>query len=160
MKTTFTSPNISGKKWIDRLEKGGYQIGNYAKELLEKIIPTKNSYDIVILKMDKDYYTTQEVRDEAQKRGYITPPLELAPILREQISDKEIEDLGLWWLIVAHDAIPDSDGSPCLLGMDRDDGGRWLRACWDRPDDRWRREARFRVSRSASWYSVFGNQFS
>lgn len=70
MKTTLQSPNISGKKWITRLEKAGYRVGSYAKELLQskEFTPTNNSYDIVILKMDKDYVTTEEVRVGSRER--------------------------------------------------------------------------------------------
>lgn len=143
MKTTFTSPNIPGKKWVTRLEKGGYIISSYAKETLKKITPTKNTYDIVILKMDKEYFTIQEVRDEAKRRGYITPPSELAPMLREEISDKDIETIGLTWLIVMHEAITDSDGDPLLLGLNRFDARRWLYAYVDRPGGRWYREYGF-----------------
>lgn len=143
MKTKLTSPNISGTQWITRLENKGFTVGSYAKVLLNTIIPTKNTYEYVILKMDKDSYTTQEVRDEAKKRGYITPPAELAPLLREKISDEEIEQLGLWWLIVMHEPITDSDGGPYLLSCRRRGGGRWLRACGGGPTRRWGREYGF-----------------
>lgn len=146
MKTTFKSPNLTGKEWITRLEKANYQVSSYAKELLEKIVPTKNTYEIAILKVSdlgKNYPTTQEIRDEAKKRGYITPPVELAPILREQISDEEIEALGLWWLIVAHEPITDSARNPLLLGLSRIGDGQELDAYYGWPGKRWSRGGGF-----------------
>jgi len=129
-----TTNGLSGQAWIKRLEKKGYNIGNYAKELLEhsglKIL--KKSYNIVILKgeeMGKDWFTNQEVRDKAKELGYLTPPVELAPLLREMISDEELKKMGLWWLIVMHEPITDSDGRPDVLGIGRLDEGRWLNAC-------------------------------
>lgn len=141
MKITLQSPNISGTKWIKRLEKAGYQVESYAKEILEskEFTPTSNSYDIVILKMDKDYVTTEEVRNEAKKRGYRTPPVELAPLLRESISDKEMEEIGLWWFIVMHESITASGGDPGLLGLRRNDAGQWFDSYWDDPGSEWGR---------------------
>ncbi len=37
----------------------------------------------------------------------------------------------------------DSDGDPNLLGLNRNDDGRWLNAYWDKPDNRWNRQNGF-----------------
>ena len=47
--------------------------------------------------------------------------------------------MGLWYIVAMHEPINDSDGDPLLLHANRHDFGRWLRAYYDRPDDRWYR---------------------
>ena len=54
------------------------------------------------------------------------------------------------------DGIPRvSDGNPNLLGVNRNDDGRWLNAYWDNPENRWNRESGFAfvVSQISSFLS-------
>lgn len=154
MKTTIAPRNITGKKYIQRLKEKGYSISSYAEEILGTIKKSerKEPYTFVIIKaseFSQEYPTTQEIRDEARKRGYITPPAELAPLLREAVSDEDIAALGLTWLVVMHEPVTDSDGDLSLLSLNRDDEGQWLNACHGGPDFGWNREDGFVFSRSA-----------
>ncbi len=47
--------------------------------------------------------------------------------------------MGLWWIVTMHEPIKDSDGDPDLLGANGDDWGRWLYACYGKPDRQWHR---------------------
>lgn len=148
MKTTIAPRNITGKKYIQRLKEKGYSISSYAEEILGTIEKSdrKEPYTFVIIKaseFSQEYPTTQEIRAEARKRGYITPPAELAPLLREAVSDEDIAALGLTWLVVMHEPVTDSDGDLSLLSLNRDDEGQWLFAYDGGPDRRWDRESGF-----------------
>ncbi|MDP3794037.1 MAG: hypothetical protein Q8R07_04800, partial [Candidatus Uhrbacteria bacterium] len=82
---------------------------------------------------------TKKIRAEADKRKLSKPNAELACLIREKFTDKEIEAMGLWYIVAMHEPINDSGGDPHLLSADRVDDGRWLGACYGRPDDRWDR---------------------
>lgn len=64
-------------------------------------------------------------------------------MLREAISDKEIEEMGLSALIVMHEPIFASDGYPNVLCVRRYGGGLWLYAYNGRPGIRWPRGVGF-----------------
>lgn len=141
---------LTGSLWITCLEKKEYNVSSWAKDILNSpaFKPSKKmKLEYVIVKFSdigkKDYYTTQEIRDYAESKGYVTPAADLAPILLEEISGEDMEKLSLRWLIVMHEPIKSSDGDPRLLIVDRGGGGRWLGAGYGRPDDGWDREYGF-----------------
>lgn len=139
-----TSNGLSGEQWIERLERGGFRVGDHAKELLrsQSFVATNGiDYRLAVIRaseFDHDL-STDEVRSEAKKRGYITPPAEVATRLREILQDDELERLDLWWLAVMHEPFLDLGGDPRVFRIDRVDERRWLYACWAHPDDRWDR---------------------
>jgi len=142
MTTTLTTPGLTGTQWITRLEKGNYNISSYAKQLLlsPDFISSKTTCEIVIVKcsdVGKEYPTTKEIRAYAKAQGYLTPSPELACIIRETISDEEIKEMGLWYIVAMHEPIKNSVGDPSLLDSYRADDGRWLSANYGRPDDMW-----------------------
>lgn len=129
-----TSDGRTGVEFIHSLEKAKYNLGDWAKEVLKKptfISTTGQKYKLVVIKgeefSDNDRITSK-IRAEAAKRGYLTPPAEVTPLLREHLSDEEIKRRGLYWLIVMHEPIADSAGHPSVLGLSRSDEGRWLNA--------------------------------
>lgn len=153
---SITSDGRTGKQFITDLEKKKFQVGNEAKFCMTKskdadgklafVSSSGVTYKPVIIKgeaFEDNERITSNIRRVAAERKYITPPAELAPLLREAISDEQIAQMGLTWLIVMHEPITDSDGYPYLLGVGRRGGGRGLRAYWDDPDDRWRRVSGF-----------------
>src|SRR3989338_4837086 len=58
---------------------------------------------------------TKKIRAEADKRKLSKPNAELACLIREKFTDKEIEAMGLWYIVAMHEPINDSDGDPFLL---------------------------------------------
>lgn len=139
------SKGLTGTEYIKHLEKKGFSIGTWAENISKQVNKTKKdtSYEIIIFNFDKDYVTTQEVQDEAQKRGYIAPPVEVSYLLREELSDNDLKEMGLTWLIIMHEPITGSDDDPRLLGLDRNGGGRWLGAYYGTSTGRWFRECGF-----------------
>ncbi|MEX0930497.1 MAG: hypothetical protein WDZ79_02335, partial [Candidatus Paceibacterota bacterium] len=62
----------------------------------------------------------------------------IVPRIRESVSDKQMEEMGLWYIAALHDPIKDADGDPFVLCADRDGDGRWLNASRARPGRHWR----------------------
>lgn len=122
---TKTITVISHKDVYENLKKQGKYFSPWAQEIISKISFTEGiSYEVAIItasEMGNEYFTTKEIRDEALKRGYITPPAELALLLREKLSDEEIKTMNISWLVTLHEPIKDSDGDPRVLGSRVDD---------------------------------------
>lgn len=141
----ITALGLTGTAWIKRLEKNGYKLSTYAEQLLnspewEKHRMKKGEKVSVSLVLHKDvgtYPTTQKIQDYAGTKGYQKPKGELVLLIREVISDEEIEKLGLGYIAALHDPIKDSDGFPHVLCARRGRGGRWVDAYWDSPRRRW-----------------------
>ncbi len=133
---------------IRDLEKSGFRVSNWAKDVMsKKAFTTTNgkTYKLGMIKgSDFDHDpSTDEVRARIASLGGITPSPECAPYLRELVSDKDLEAIGIWWIVVMHESIEDSGGVPDLLYVDRDDDGQWLHAYHARPGDRWDRRGGF-----------------
>jgi hypothetical protein len=93
---------------------------------------------------------TKKIRAEADKRKLSKPNAELACLIREKFTDKEIEAMGLWYIVAMHEPINDSGGEPSLLNASRYDVGRWLGAYYGRPGSRWGRDSGFAFAVSQS----------
>lgn len=137
------SDGTTGPEWINRLEKKKLRIGDYAKSILRSKdfqSTTGVTTEIAVLKglLWKDSERiTSNIRAEAEKRKLEKPKAEVACLIREIFSDKELEAMGLWWIVAMHEPIKDSAGRLSLLVADRDDGGRWLDAIYDDPGTQW-----------------------
>ena len=146
---SVTSDGTTGEGWITRLESNGFRVGDYAKQVLRSpdFKPTNGvTTEIAILKgmlFEDNDRITKKIRIEADKRKLSKPNAELACLIREKFADKEIEAMGLWYIVAMHEPINDSVGVPSLLGVFRGDGGRWLSACLGRPDGGWGRVGGF-----------------
>lgn len=140
---SVTSNGLTGEEWISRLESKGYSVDPYVKSILlsEDFVPTNGvKSEIVVLKgilFTDGNRTTKNIRAEARKRNFIKLNAETACLIREEFTDEELKSMGLYWLVVMHNLIDDSDGDPSLLSVSRDGDGRWLSACYGRPAYRW-----------------------
>lgn len=141
MKTyKLKSLGLTGQEWLERLEKKKYNIGYYTKDILLskdwKPLEKDVEQEIAIITISNTQ-TTNEIKNMAKELKYEMPHPEIACLIRENISDKEIQEMGLWYIVTMHEPIKDSDGDPLLLSSDRDDDGRWLRAFYDGPGAFW-----------------------
>lgn len=146
---SVTSDGTTGEEWIARLESEGFRVGDYAKSVLRSkdFKPTNGIiYEITVLKgelfSDSDRIT-KTIRKEAKNRKLSTPNAEVACLIREKFSDKELEAMGLYLIVTMHEPIKDSDGYPRLLYALRSDDGSWLSAFYDNPDHEWSRGSGF-----------------
>ncbi len=144
-----TSDGISGRDDIMDLEKSSYRVGDWAKDVMKQkayVVSNGKTYKPVVLcgeDFTDDERVTSNIRKVAKGMRLITPPAELARLLRKSVSDEKIAAMGLWWLIVMHEPITDSDGDPDVLGLNRRGGGRWLDACDGSSGDGWGRGCGF-----------------
>lgn len=142
---SVTSDGTEGETWITRLESKGFRVGDYAKQVLRSpsFVPTSGvTTEVAVLRgllFEDQSRITKKIRAEADKCKLSKPNAELACLIREKFTDKEIEAMGLWYIVAMHEPVSDSDGDPFLLDADRGSGGRWLDACGGRPDRRWDR---------------------
>ncbi len=143
------SDGTTGEQWIARLERKGPRVSDYAKSILcsKSFKPTSGvTTEIAVLKggifSDNDRIT-KNIRKEAKKRKLSTPNAEVACLIREKFSDKELEAMGLYWIVAMHEPIEDSGGDPILLGASRDGDGSWLNADYGNPVIKWNRSDGF-----------------
>ncbi len=142
---SVTSDGTTGEDWITRLESKGFRVGDYAKQVLRSpdFKPTSGmTTEVAVLKgmlFEDNDRITKKIRAEADKRKLSKPNAELACLIREKFTDKEIEAMGLWYIVAMHEPINDSDGDPRLLLASRADDGRWLDAYCGNPGRRWSR---------------------
>ena len=138
-----TSDGVIRVDHIKDLENASYRVDDQAREVMgQQEYTTSNGvpYRPVVLKGED--FTDHErfisnIRKVAEGMRLITPPAELARLLRKSIFDAEIEAMGLWALIVMHEPITDAGGDPVILGMDRDNRGQWVYAYFGGPDLGW-----------------------
>lgn len=146
---SVTSDGTTGPEWIERLEKEGFRVGDYAKGLLrsDDFKPTSGvKTEIAVLKgmlFEDNDRITSKIRAKADQRKLAKPNAEVACLIREMFTDKDIEAMGLWGIVAMHEPIKDSGGVPVLLFAFRFVGGRWLRACRVGPDYGWLRVSGF-----------------
>ena len=138
-----TTDGRSGEQFIIDLEEQGDHISGYAKGLLrsKEFVVTKGlPYRLALILGDKfkdDERTTDKIRAYAVERGYLDPPVEVAPLVREMFSDEDLEQIGLRALIIMHKPVSGLGGGPRLLGVIRDGGGRRLSAFDGEPGVSW-----------------------
>lgn len=146
--TTTTIKLVSKKSALKDLLRD-YNVSSCAKDICKKITLTKGkNYEVVIIKASDvgEYPTTQEIRDYAHKKGYETPPAEIGILIRQSLSDEDIKQMGLWYIVTMHKPIVYSDGDPCLLASGRDADGRDVFAYHVRSGVRWLRGSGFLFS--------------
>lgn len=146
---SITSDGTTGEEWITRLKKKGFLIGDYAKSVLRSkdFKPTSGmTTEIAVLKsmlFEDNDRITKKIRAFAAERKLEAPNAEVACLIREMFTDKEIEAMGLWWIVAMHEPIRDSDGDLHLLSTDCGFDGRWLDSYYGKPGFRWDRDVGF-----------------
>ena len=146
---SVTSDGTTGGEWITRLESKGFRIGSYAESILHSKsfkLTSGITYEVAVLKgkyFSDSNRITKTIRKEAKNLKFSTPNTEVAPLIREKFSDKELKAMGLYWIVAMHEPIEDSDGDPLLLSADRFDDSSWLNANYDDPDNKWNRSDGF-----------------
>jgi hypothetical protein len=146
---SVTSDGATGEEWIERLEGKGFRITDYAKSVLrtKNFKPTSGTtYEIAVLKsklFSDSERITKNIRKDAKARKFATPNAEIACLIREKFSDKELEAMGLYWIVAMHDSIQDSGGVPLLLSADRGGSGSWLSTNYGNPGSGWNHSSGF-----------------
>lgn len=148
---SLTSEGHTGDRFLADLKKAELSVGAHAEQILKSkefaaLVTNGVTYYPGVIK-GEDFSgserTSENIRKEATKRGGITPPVELSPLLRLNFSDDEIKALGLLWLIPMHEPINGSGGNPYVLGLSACGFNDQLSAYYDRPANEWDRKAGF-----------------
>lgn len=140
---TVTSNGMTREQWEQHLERRGWRIGDYARQVLRRAseAPTNGvTYNIVVRpgkKISDSDHITKKIRAAADKKGWVKPHWEIACLIRDTFTDEQLEQMGLWYIVTMHEPIKDSDGDPRLLSSYRRDDGGWLSAYYGRPGDYW-----------------------
>lgn len=146
---SVTSDGTTGKDWVTRLENKGFYVGYYTDQILRSRsfkLMSGVTTDVAVLRgslfQDNDR-TTENIRAYAKafrkldKRKLGKPEPELACLIREKFTDKELEAMGLWYIVAMHEPIFTSNGKPRLLSAYRGDGGNCIYACPDERNKAW-----------------------
>lgn len=144
-----TGLNLTGAEEIVRLEQLGFRIRDYAKQCLLSTNP--DSYDanhrledgkvykvaLVLGREVKKNRTTANCQAYGSQFGYGKPLAGIQPRIREAVSDKQLEKMGIYYIASLHEVIKDSDGGPRVLSSGRYGDGQWLDAYWGDPGGEW-----------------------
>lgn len=162
---TFTGLDLSGAAEIERLEAARYRVSSIAKSCF--LSTKEDSYDknhrlvagriykVALMpgkeiKLNKDRTTANLRNRGTQHYGYGKSLGGFIPRVREVLSDKQMQELGILYATALHDPIIGSDSGPDVLGADRSGDGGWVLADWGNPGDRWFDNGAFVFSVSAS----------
>ena len=99
-----------------RLENLGFKISNKAREILRNDpipILMAMEYKIAILK-GSDWNTVEK---EAEKRGFTKAHHQLAPFIREKISDQDLKEMDLSFLVIPDRIESDTPTQPYALTL-------------------------------------------
>lgn len=151
-----TSEGTTGPQWIERLLRNGKRIGDYGMSALlsPDFMPTIGiTTNMVVLPgtmffQEENRATTMQIREAARTQwNAISPNAEVACLIRERFSDKDLEAMGLVYIAVCHEPIRvygcHVPGHPNILNVSRHGYGHWLDAFCGKPDQRWDRHGGF-----------------
>ncbi len=150
----ITSNGMTYEQWEQHLERRGWRIGKYARQMLRRAseVPTNGvTYNIVVRpgKSVSGDRITKKIRAAADKKGWLKPHWEVSCLIRDTFTDEQLEAMGLWYIVTMHEPIEDSEGDPFLLSSSRRDGGRWLSAGYDKPGVYWDGDGGFAFDESS-----------
>ena len=132
-----TSDGTTGEQWIARLEKQGFKLNKWAKQMLHSkdFKPTTRVvYEVAILRgnlFNDGTRISQRIRWEASNRKLLTPNPEVACLIHEMFTAGEVEAMGLSCIATFHKPIQNSDGDLMLLSTNSKGGGCFLSSCYD-----------------------------
>lgn len=113
---TVKSDGTTGPQWINRLEERGFLVryDNGNTDILNSptFKPTSRVvYKVVVLKGEPSDITAEAAFDRAKKMGLVRPPIEVACLIREKISDKDMKKMGFWSIYVLHEPVKNVSGN-------------------------------------------------
>lgn len=150
------SKNATGEGYIRLLEDGGFRVVPKARGILETkpywppLIRGQSFQPVIISDrvLGRKNTTTQAARAKAKELGLIEPSLELAPLLRLELSSGWMKQNELQRIAVLHPHIRGSAGygeqpQNMYLGMHTFDGGNYIVAFADYPGFVWGKQVGF-----------------
>lgn len=155
---TVTGLGLMGAEQLLRLEVGGFKPTKWARDVLmqpdydakHRLEPGKQ-YTVALMfgkkEFDTDAKRTTANLQALGERDYGKSDNlrgELVLLIREAISDEQMEHWGIRYIAVLHETI-DSDGRATILASDRFGGGRQVSAYYVSPGNDWYDSGAFAV---------------
>lgn len=104
---------LDGRDWIARMEESmrdGCRLLDYAKRILLskqfETIPSNINLTVAVLPwklLNNSSPTSKQIRVMAKKLGLITPPIDIACLIREAFTEKEIYEMGFKKIVTMHE---------------------------------------------------------
>ena len=123
---SVTSNGLTSSQWQSHLTSNGFIIGKETALILDSHAFVSSSgvdYDVVVLSgnqfIDSDR-NTHKIRAVVEQRKLISPPIEVACLIRDKFSNDEIAQMGLSFLVVMIDPVVDYLGQGQLLHIQSD----------------------------------------
>ncbi|OHA58594.1 MAG: hypothetical protein A2571_02380 [Candidatus Vogelbacteria bacterium RIFOXYD1_FULL_44_32] len=146
---SLTSTGETGAQWADWFTVNKFAVGSeFGSRYILRSASFKPSqvgtvYKIAVLpgnlfEKKRDWTSISNVRAEADRQGLKHGEemnAEIACLLRREFANKELEAMGLFWVVCLHEPIADGHGFLSLLGPGCYSGGRWFSAFRCGPDD-------------------------
>lgn len=141
----FTLPATdgrTGKQWKKSLKSQDKRLSDVAEVVLDSddFVPTTGVvYKVAAIRGTfwKDAERlTKNIEAEGASRGWVKLQPEAVCLIREYFSDKELEAMGLWWIVGIHKPI-EVRGHLRFLHSGRLDKGDWLYTSWANPGGSW-----------------------
>lgn len=149
MHFSVTSKNFTGKEWVDHLKGKGFMVSGFAKRLIlsECFKPTSGiKSEVVIVNgslFEGEDRLTENIIKYARLKNLARPNPEVACLIREALSDEDIEAMGISWIMVMHEFLTDKTKDEGLLFTGRGDCGRLLGGFLARKNDHWNKDNGF-----------------
>lgn len=143
------SRGTTGEKWIEHFEhRGGFVCSETKKILLSpRFIPTLGvKTDLAIFKstlLPSNERYTISAHEIGLAKGLAIPEIEVTILLREKFSNKELEEMGLWWIAVMHAPVRSFEDSLISLCVDRYGDKEWICAHGAKDYDSWNSDGGF-----------------
>jgi hypothetical protein len=153
---TVTGLGLTGEEWVARMESNQFRVSKWARDILSRSdynekhrleVGVKYTVALVLGKeISRDTErTTADIRQVGSRDYGASEALrgELAMLLREAISDEQLERWGIWYIAVLHEPIVDSSGDLNVLDVRRDGLGQWLFTHCGRAEYEWSQSGAF-----------------
>lgn len=144
---SVTSDGTTGEEWITRLEKKGFRVGDEAKRILLSPDFSPTEYvmtEVAVFKRRSlfgekcNWVTTDDLHTEADNRNLGKPNTEVACLIREKFTDKEIGAMDLTDVVIMHEPVNGPDGVQWqLVVLDPFMYPRLFEACSVTPSYEW-----------------------
>jgi len=140
---TVISKGMTREEWIDFLKKDKLSLSYGAACILRSkdFEPTLGVFEIAIIKNKycafSDDWTLDAVSACAVKHQFSVADFEIACLIRQILTNCEIEAMGLHTIIAMHELAIGADGIPGRLCVDADGDCSWLCSTEDTPGRRY-----------------------
>ncbi len=149
IRCSVLSQGMTGEKWIEYFEnRGGFFCNETKKVLLSpRFTPTLGvQTELAIFKsalLPPNERYTLSANEMGHMKGLVTPRIEVTFLLREKFSNKELEEMGLWWIAIMHAPVRSFKESLISLCVDRYGDKEWISAHGAKDYDSWNSEGGF-----------------